>query len=231
MKVAVDVRNAQQGRRTISWERTCGGVSGVYVVNRARRRRRDGRGCYRPFMEIPFAMRGRPGHVVVDCAPNVHPELVGCPPEARDYPVCTATVDYPFRGYDSLMGWVQLVRSDDNVSGGERFEIDPLAFLGALPHPYCWLGLNPILFDAPSRTPRVEMTWTAHSFLCVPDDVGNGLEVRAMLGFAWGFRCEDGQITLAPPTLLDESAWTDHTSALADQFPAWQFSPGFADLA
>lgn len=147
-------------------------------------------------MEIPFALRGQPGHVVVDCAPNVHPERVGCPPEARDYPVCTATVDYPFLGYDSLMGWVQLVRSDDNVSGGERFEVDPLAFLGALPHPYCWLGLNPILFDAPSRSPRFEMTWTAHSFLCVPDDVGNGLEVRALLGFAWGFRCEDGHITL-----------------------------------
>lgn len=72
-------------------------------------------------MEIPFALRGRPGHVVVDCAPNEHPELVGSPPEARDFPVCTATVVYPFRGYDSLMGWVQLVRSDDNVSGGERF--------------------------------------------------------------------------------------------------------------
>ena len=43
----------------------------------------------------------------------------------------------------------------DLVGRGERFEMDPLAFLGDLPHPFCWLGLNPTLFDAPSRSPRV----------------------------------------------------------------------------
>ena len=182
-------------------------------------------------MEIPFVLRGIPGTVIVDYALNVEPEAVGCGPETRDYPICTANVVFPFRGYDSLMGWVQLVRSDDNVSGGEHFEMDPLAFLGDLPHPYCWLGLNPTLFDAPSRDPRIDMSWTAHSFLCVPDDVGNGLEARALLGIAWGFRCESGQITLQPPTELDGSAWSDVVGLLTEKFPSWHFSPGFADLA
>lgn len=182
-------------------------------------------------MEIPFTLRGVAGRVLVSYARNATPESVGCPPETRDYPICTATVEYPFRGYDSLMGWVQLVRSDDNVSAGERFELDPLAFLGDLPHPYCWLGLNPTLFDAPSRSPRIDMNWTAHSFLCVPDDVGNGLEARPMLGFAWGFRALGGEITLEPPTILDGTSWDEHAGALASAYPAWRFPPGFADLA
>lgn len=181
-------------------------------------------------MEIPFTLKGVDGRVTVDCARNLNPELVGCPPETRDYPLCTATIEYPNRGYDSLMGWIQLVRSNDNDSAGERFEIHPLAFLGDLPHPYCWLGLNPTLFDAPSRAPRIDMSWTAHSFLCVPDDVGNGLEARAMLGFAWGFRAKDEQITLETPKVLDDSGWNEHIGELAKKYPLWHFAPGFADL-
>lgn len=181
-------------------------------------------------MEIPFVLRGVKGRVTVVCRPNLHPESFGSPPEALDFPVCTASVDYPMRGYDSVMGWVQLVRSDDNASRGEHFEIDPLSFLGDLPHPYCWLGLSPTLFDAPSRSPRHDLTWTAQSFLCVPDGVGNSLEARAILGFAWGFKVRDGQITLQPPEQLDGSAWNEHIPDLARDFPAWQFPPGFADL-
>lgn len=181
-------------------------------------------------MEIPFVLKGIDGRVLVTCEPNAHPASLGTPPETRDFPACTATVDYPMRGYDALMGWIQLVRSDDNVSGGAHFEIDPLAFLGDLPHPYCWIGINPALFDVPSRSPRKDMHWTAHSFLCVPDDLGQGLEARAFLGFSWGFRIKDEQITLDPPALLDGSAWDVHHDALRRDFPGWHFPPGFADL-
>jgi len=123
-----------------------------------------------------------------------------------------------------------VVRSDDNASAGEHFEIDPLAFLGNLPHPYCWLGLAPTMFDVPSRSPRGDLTWRAHSFLCVPDDVGNGLEAQAMLGFAWGFQIKDQQVTLESPRRLDGSAWNQHVGALSRDFPAWRFPPDFADL-
>jgi len=175
-------------------------------------------------MEIPFVHNGVAGRVHVGYRRNTDPATVGCPPETEGYPICTATVDRPFRGYDSLMGWVQLVRSDDNESGGRRFEMDPLAFLGDLPHPYCWLGLNPTLFDAPSRSPRVDMDWLAHSFLCVPDDVGNGLEACFVLGFSWGFVARGGEIALVPPEALDGSAWDTHLDTLRTRHPGWHFS-------
>ncbi len=182
-------------------------------------------------MEIPFVLNGVAGRVLVDYRRNTDPESVGCQADTADYPICTAIVDRPLRGYESLMGWVQLVRSDDNESAGVHFEMDPLAFLGALSHPYCWLGLNPTLFDAPSRSPRIDMEWMAHSFLCVPDDVGNGLEARPMLGFSWGFQTRDGTVTLLPPEELDGAAWDGHLDTLRAQHPAWHFAPGLANLA
>ena len=182
-------------------------------------------------MEIPFVLNGVAGRVDVDYRRNTDPPAVGCQADTVDYPVCTATVIRPLRGYDSVMGWVQLVRSDDNESRGERFEVDPLAFLGDLPHPYCWLGLNPTLFDAPSRASRVDMHWMAQSFLCVPDDVGNGLEARPLLGFSWGFVAAGGEIALVPPKVLDGAAWDEHLETLRARYSTWHFSAGFADLA
>lgn len=180
-------------------------------------------------MDIPFTLNGVDGRVVVTYERNERPEEVGCPPETSGYPLCRATVERPFRGYDSLMGWVQLVRSDDNESGGREFEMDPLAFLGDLDHPYCWLGLNPTLFDAPSRQDRPDMDWRAHSFLCVPDDIGNGLEARPMLGFSWGFTARDGEITLEPPALLGDADWDQHLPTLRAKHPLWHFGEGLVD--
>ncbi|HEV2368267.1 MAG TPA: hypothetical protein VGR90_00240, partial [Acidimicrobiales bacterium] len=64
-----------------------------------------------------------------------------------------------------LLGWVQLVRSTDNASAGERFEMDPLLLFFDAPSPYCWYGTAPTLFDAPFRLRDVAMEWVAHSFL------------------------------------------------------------------
>jgi hypothetical protein len=74
------------------------------------------------------------------------------------------------------------------------------------------------------------MDWTAHSFLCVPDDVGSGLEARPMLGFSWGFRVAAGEITLDPPTILTAADWDEHLETLRERHPAWHFSPGLADV-
>lgn len=175
-------------------------------------------------MEIPFAIRGMPGRVVVSYERNREPE-------ARGFPVCSATVERPLHGYDSVMGWVQLVRSDDNQSRGERFEMDPLAFLGPLAHPFCWLGLNPILFDAPSRSTLADLDWTARSFLCVPDDLGSGLEAHAVLGFEWGFAIAGGEITLDPPRRLASAAWDELLPVLRNAHESWGFPPGFTELA
>ena len=105
-------------------------------------------------MDLSFALRGLSGRVTFDVQAHDRPELFGAAPEALGFPYCDAVVDHPARGYDAILGWVQLVRSDDNRSGGAEYEIDPLDFLGDLPHPFCWIGLEPHLFDSPWRAPR-----------------------------------------------------------------------------
>src|SRR5262245_34026573 len=182
-------------------------------------------------MDITFALRGVQGYVTVTYARNDHPELVGASAEPSGFPICDATVDYPARGYDALLGWVQLVRSDDNTSHGDAFEIDPLDILGDVPHPFCWIGLAPHLFDAPSRAaPRRDLDWIAHSFLCVSEGSSEaGLEVDALLGFAWGFRIRDQEIELVPPTLVAPERWDQHVSVLEARYPAWRFARGFRD--
>jgi hypothetical protein len=172
-------------------------------------------------MEIEFVLHGLGGRVLATVERNDRPELVGSTADSRGFPMAKAIVDYPDRGYDSLMGWIQLVRSDDNLSGGKRFEIDPLAFLGELPHPFCWIGINPTLFDAPSRSPRRDLDWMAHSFLCVPE--GEPIEARVLLGFAWGFTIRDEEITLVPPQVLRPPDWDGHREHLAATYPDWSF--------
>ena len=181
-------------------------------------------------MDIKFVLRGIEGHVSITYSRNDRPELVGSRPGSAGFPMCHATVDYPAQGYDAVLGWVQLVRSDDNESQGRAFEIDPLEFLGDVPHPFCWIGLSPRLFDAPSRSPRDDLDWVAHSFLCVPDGGSDaGLEVHAMLGFAWGFRIRNEEIQLVPPMLLAPAEWNHHVDILAARYPSWQFINGFRD--
>lgn len=178
-------------------------------------------------MEIGFALRGIDGVVIVEYARNDDPSSVGAGVDGTGFPFCHATVRYPARGYDAVLGWVQLVRSDDNESHGREFEIDPLDFLGDVPHPFCWIGLEPQLFDAPSRSPRRDMDWLAHSFLCVPDGSDrDGFEVHALLGFSWGFRVRDEVITLVPPSLVGAQEWDDHQALLSERYPAWRFVGG-----
>src|SRR5204863_43198 len=77
---------------------------------------------------------------------------------------------YAGSGYAAMLGWIQLVRSTDNGSRGREFELDPLEPLGVTPHPFCWFGLTPTLFDAPSRRTTDDLDWLAHSFLAFTRD-------------------------------------------------------------
>ena len=180
-------------------------------------------------MRIDFALCGIDGHVCVTYARNDDPALVGSGPMAEGFPFCDATVDYPARGYDAVLGWIQLVKSGDNRSHGTEFEIDPLDFLGDVPHPFCWIGLGPHLFDAPSRTREQDLDWVAHSFLCVPDGGADGMEAHALLGYSWGFRIRGGQVLLDGPALLDAADWDAHRDLLAARYPSWRFVAGFRE--
>jgi hypothetical protein len=169
-------------------------------------------------------LRGRDGSVEITVDVTTDPAAWGASPGAAGLPHCQATVDYPGKGYDALLGWVQLVRSTDNGSGGAHFEMDPLMFVGAVPHPFAFFGITPTLFDAPGRRSRADLDWLAHSFLCVIADIGPDVRVlRAITGFSWGFDLKDGATTVAGPRRLAAADWTGHLPLLHAEHPGWRF--------
>jgi hypothetical protein len=176
-----------------------------------------------------FTWNGVGGRVDVECIPNDDPLAYGSWwPNALGYPVCTARVAYPGRGYRAMLGWVQLVRSSDNNSGGEQFEVDPFALFGDAPSPYCWFGIEPTLFDAPSRPETAPTEWIAHSFLSTTPMIevmgGNPRRVLPLLGFAWGFEPRDGTIELRDVTRLVTQDWDAHLPVLRASYPLWTFT-------
>ena len=164
-------------------------------------------------LDVRFAWRGEAGMVHVECIPNTDPDSYGCWwSVAQGFPVCTATVDYPDRGYHSMFGWVQVVRSTDNESGGVRFEVDPFGLFGDTPSPYCWYGQRPILFDAPSCSVREPLEWVAHSFLATTplnEVAEKSSACRASCGVLVGLHRDDQQRDLSNIEVLRDHAWRD----------------------
>jgi hypothetical protein len=137
-----------------------------------------------------------------------------------------------------MFGWVQLVRSTDNDSAGESFELDPFALFGDAPSPYCWYGTEPTLFDAPSREVRAPIGWLAHSFLATTpmDEVmaGNPRRVVPLLGFEWGFdiRPETApSVDLRAVAAITSRDWATLLPILRRAFPSprWTFADSFGD--
>lgn len=179
-------------------------------------------------LEVPFVREAFTGRVAVRCVPSEDPLAIGKSHEDVGFPVCTATVAFDAEGYYAFCGWVQMVCSTDNSSGGREFEMDPLGPFSDNPAPFCFFGLAPTLFDAPSRDRRCELTWIAHSFLAVLDEIEGRRAVRALLGFEWGFEISAaGLIALRALTGLDASAWNNHLPMLRTIYPTWSFA---ADL-
>jgi hypothetical protein len=142
-------------------------------------------------------------------------------------------VRYPRRGYNAMFGWVQLVRSTDNRSGGQHFELDPFALFGDVRSPYCWYGTEPTLFDAPSRPDRVPIEWVAYSFLATTpiDEVlrGSPRRVVPLLGFEWGFdiRPEDPRVVeVRSVSSIGSKEWAAQLPLLRTEFPnpLWTFA-------
>jgi hypothetical protein len=177
-------------------------------------------------MQVPFLLQGSRGQIDVTVGTTQNPERLGAGPGAAGLAHCEATVGYPGTGYTALLGWIQLVRSTDNSSGGRQFEMDPLEVLGDLPHPFCFFGIKPTLFDAPSRDSRADLEWVAHSFLCSVADEAYPA-VHALAGFAWGFTVAAGVSTPTPPHRLEPAEWDQHLDLLHAEHPAWRFADGY----
>ena len=179
-------------------------------------------------MEIKFNHAGYNGRVLVSVEKTLKPSILGAPESAIDLANCTATVEFDGRGYLQLFGWVQLVRSTDNFSQGRSFEIDPFdpfQLYERAPLPYCWVGVLPKLFDAPSRDERVHLDWVAHSFLAALPLRGDSRSVTPLLGFSWGFHvADDRNVTLAAASVLTASDWESHLPYLRECYPGWSFT-------
>jgi hypothetical protein len=176
-------------------------------------------------MHLPFSLRGLPGTIDVTVGTNSDPEGLGAGTGAAGLAFCEATVNYPGKGYAGLLGWVQLVRSTDNTSRGDQFEMDPLDVLGDVQHPFCFFGIKPTLFDAPSRDSRADLDWLAHSFLCHIADAAPR-EVHALAGFEWGFTITAGATAPSPPRVLEPADWNQHLALFHAEYPAWRFADG-----
>lgn len=175
-------------------------------------------------LEVPFEYEDRRGTVAVTCVPSDVPALIGKDDSDRGFPVCTATVDIDAKGYFAFCGWVQMVRSTDNSSGGREFEMDPLGPFADNPSPFCFFGLAPTLFDAPSRPQRGELAWLAHSFLAVLDTLDDRRAARPLVGFEWGFNiAHDNSLELHPLGVLGNKDWDFHLPVLRQTYPTWSF--------
>jgi hypothetical protein len=180
-------------------------------------------------VRLDFSLRDAPGSVEVAVEPNTDPEAVGCPAFAGGFPVCTASVTYAEKGYRAALGWVQLVSSTDDASGGTDFEMDPFEPLGPTPHPFCFFGFSPVLFDAPARRSREDIEWRAETFLCFVPMQAERREARAILGFTWGFTIREKAISLTSPSRLVPEEWNKHLALLERDHPGWAFADGFRD--
>lgn len=179
-------------------------------------------------MEIPFTHQAYGGRVIVRLETTLAPTVLGAREGALGLANCKATIEFSAEGYLGLLGWVQLVRSTDNVFNGRQFEMDPFdpfQLYEHAPTPYCWYGITPTLFDAPSRDERIELDWVAHSFLAASPLRGNRRIVTPLLGFSWGFYVTDAKnIQLQPITSLSAADWETHLPYLRDTYNEWQFT-------
>ncbi|MGW4221549.1 hypothetical protein ACWEJZ_31625 [Streptomyces bacillaris] len=175
-------------------------------------------------MIIPFLRDDMQGSLMVTVERVDDSAAIGKHSSARGFPSCTAVVDFPGRGYRALFGWVQMVRSTDNSSAGSTFDMDPFYLFEDAPSPYAFFGLNPTLFDAPSRDRRDPLNWTAHSYLAWTPMDDTERRVLPLAGFSWGFDITpDRSITLQPVRPLSPGNWDAHLPYLDTTYPRWSF--------
>jgi hypothetical protein len=190
---------------------------------------------YPQAIELPYRWADVEGSVRVELRENDDPAALGCPELARGFPYCRATVEPPGRGYNDFLGWIQLVdmkhfsRTALVQHSGKGFEIDPFLPIGLAPFPFNFFGWAPTFFDAPHTDE--DWDFLAHTFFC---GLGGELhevrrEVRAILGFSWGFSKREAKFEFLGPDPLGAADWDRHHGYLAQAYPDWTFAPGFRE--
>jgi hypothetical protein len=181
-------------------------------------------------LELPYRWNGVDGRVQAEIGVNDDPGVFGGEEFARGFPYCRARIDPPAVGYREMIGWVQLVQNSER----EGFQIDLFEPLGDIPHPFAFFGFSPTLFDSPHTT-IPSWDFVAHSFLCglggrlFEQTEGVRREIRAVLGFEWGFSKRGDQIDTFDLKQLPADAWNGHLEYLRGRFDQCTFPPDFFD--
>lgn len=184
-------------------------------------------------LELPYRWNGVDAVVRVEMGVNDDPEAFGVEEFALGFPFCRATIEPAALGYREMIGWVQVVERSDL---GDGFEIDLCEPLGDVPHPFCFYGYSPTMFDCPHAT-YPDWDFNAHTFLCgqggklLEQTEDERHEVRAVLGFEWGFSKRAEKIDSFGLRRLSAEDWDRHLPYLHRRFsdPRWTFLPGFFD--
>lgn len=176
-------------------------------------------------IELPYLWADREGAVRVELHVNDDPAAVGCSELARGYPYMRATIEPPARGYADVFGWVQLLDSSLRRNG---FYLDYFEPLGPVPHPFGFYGFAPTFFDAP-HSDEENWDFLAHSFLCGlgGEILDEQRDIRAILGFSWGFSKRGSEFEYLGPDPLGAACWDAHLDYLGQAYPDWDFVPGF----
>jgi hypothetical protein len=184
-------------------------------------------------LELPYRWNEVDGVVRAEIGINDDPGRFGGEDFARGFPYCRATIEPPACGYNEMLGWIQLVDTDEQTPG---FQVDFFEPLGRVPHPFAFFGFSPVLFDSPHTT-YPNWDFVAHSFLCglggkLLEQTEEGRhEVRPVLGFEWGFTKRGAEIDSYGPEPLSAEDWNGHLHYLRGAFSGWEFLPGFFDHA
>lgn len=168
---------------------------------------------------------------MVDCQVNEAPHrwgyhLLGLPYDpgiAEGFPVVRASVSFPGEGYAAAMGWIQLVRYyGGGEIGDEVVEVDHPPQHSAARTPYCYWGISPSFFDAPSMA-QEGVTWAAETFLTASPDALMTRAVQPVCGFRWGYTTRRNPPELLPVEPLDEKAWEPVRAELQGRYLDWNF--------
>ena len=196
-----------------------------------------------PRLRLPFVLRGHKGIVHVTCGVNRDPKKWGYQhldlpfdgvAASQGFPTVSATVSYQGRGYDSIVGWIQLVQANaDPPDKRDMYLLDLPPMFGDLDIPFGWFGPGAGMFDAPSTTQtKGSYRWVANAFLCTSAGILMKPVVSAVLGFGWGYELRGNRRPrLMSPWELSEKDWNGHLRFLRKRCPRWRFRPGFRHRA
>ncbi|MCJ1410618.1 hypothetical protein MMC19_004704 [Ptychographa xylographoides] len=181
-------------------------------------------------IELPFTLRSKDGIATVKMQTNNDPAHWGInvifpgmnTSFTKGFPVCQATISYDREGYDSIFGWVQVIKSEGSNPPNE-YEMDEPPALRGLDTPFIVYGVKPTLFDSPCTDDRPEDDWRAQSFLCYLEDALMTRHVKPLVAFTWGYDLNGGSVSVKKAEVLGLEAWDARLDLLKKKYPSWTF--------